>query len=64
MGGYGQPVAGDTAEKLDRRISNYKWFLLIFHIISLFLALATFGVCIWVRFDLDFSRQVKCGVTQ
>jgi len=51
---YGVP----DADKLDRRITRYKWWLVPMQIIMLILNLVVFALCIWVRFDLDFRRWV------
>ena len=43
---------------LEKSINCKKWTMMLVHVISLILGLATFSVCIWIRFDLDFWEWV------
>ena len=43
---------------LEKSINRYKWTMMIFNVFSFILCLATFSVCIWIRFDLDFWEWV------
>ena len=40
----------DHLVQLDKSINRYRWFLLFFNILSVIVALATFCVCIWIRY--------------
>ena len=55
---YGQAPLKDDEYVLERRITAFKWTMMIHHVLSFFLALATFSLCIWIRFDLDFWEWV------
>lgn len=59
--GYGRAPKyneGYSYDDLERSINTFKWTIVIFHALSFFLAVATFAVCIWIRFDLDFWEWV------
>lgn len=36
-----------------------KWVLLIIDVFVLLTALTTFGICLWIRFDLDFKEWIR-----
>ena len=55
---YGQAPLKDDEYVLERRITAFKWTMMVHHVLSFILALATFCVCIWIRFDLDFWEWV------
>ena len=55
---YGQAPLKDDEYALEKRITAFKWTMMIHNVLSFFLALATFSVCIWIRFDLDFWEWV------
>ena len=48
----------DYGDDLNKTIDRYKWVVMIYHAMSLVLAVATFSVCVWIRFDLDFWEWV------
>ena len=41
-----------------KTLMRQKWSIVILNVIVFFIALAIFGVCIWIRFDLDFWEWV------
>ena len=41
-----------------KALMRQKWSIVILNVIVFFIALAIFGVCIWIRFDLDFWEWV------
>ncbi len=45
--------------KLDKSVLHTRWFLLVSYVFRALYALFTFGICMWVRFDLDFREWVK-----
>ena len=48
-----------TDEERDyQALMRQKWALVILNIVAFFTALATFSICIWIRFDLDFREWV------
>ncbi len=56
-GGYGRPALDE--DKVFDDLNTFRWINLIFHGVRLIVALATFGVCAWIRFDLDFRVWVE-----
>jgi hypothetical protein len=48
----------DSQYEFDR-LMRLKWVLIVLDIIVFFIALATFGICLWIRFDLDFQQWVR-----
>lgn len=42
-----------------KELMNKKWALMILNVLTFFVALGIFGVCIWIRFDLDFREWVR-----
>lgn len=60
---------GDTAKaaKMRRseseyefqRLMNMKWALMLIDAFVFVAALANFGICLWIRFDLDFKEWVR-----
>ena len=55
---YGRAATGDDSASLEKSIVRFQFTLMIFNVISLLIGLATFSVCIWIRFDLDFWEWV------
>lgn len=49
-----QPDEDEEFKTLMRR----KWAIVILNVIVFFASLAIFGLCIWIRFDLDFWEWV------
>ncbi len=45
-------------DKIFDKLNTSRWINLIFHVIRLIVALVCFGICTWVRFDLDFRVWV------
>jgi len=43
---------------LEKSINCKKWTMMIFNVFRLILGIATFCICIWIRFDLDFWEWV------
>ena len=43
--------------RLDK-LNSWKGILVILDILVMVLGLANFGICLWVRFDLDFREFV------
>merc|ERR1711997_217722 len=58
MPGYKDNYDVATEEELHRAISIHRIILIVTNLLSLAIGLATFSVCIWVRFDLDFWEWV------
>lgn len=48
-----------SPDELGKTINKFKWAVFIMNVVGLIAALATFGVCIWIRFDLDFEEWVR-----
>ena len=46
-------------DKEYRKIYKIKWFLICFYTLRGAVAVATFCICCWIRFDLDFRVWVK-----
>ena len=56
---YGRVATGaDDQYELEKTITRYKATMMLFNVVSLIIGVATFSVCIWIRFDLDFARWV------
>ena len=55
---YGQAPLKDDEYVLERRITAFKWTMMVHHVLSFILALVTFCLCVWIRFDLDFWEWV------
>ena len=55
---YGQAPLKDDEYVLERRITAFKWTMMVHHVLSFILALVTFCLCIWIRIDLDFWEWV------
>lgn len=52
----------DRYEDQDRefdRLMRLRWALLITGVFVFLLGLSIFGVCLWIRFDLDFREWVR-----
>ena len=64
MSGYHRAPKGNFEEErllnLDRSINRYRWLLLIFNVLAIMVALATFCVCIWIRlvYNLCYCKMV------
>merc|ERR1712110_1367603 len=43
---------------LEKSINCKKWTMMIFNVFRFILGIATFCICIWIRFDLDFWEWV------
>jgi hypothetical protein len=56
-GGYGRPALDE--DKVFDDLNTYRWVNLIFHLVRLIVAVATFAICAWIRFDLDFRVWVE-----
>ena len=39
-------------------LMRQKWSLVILNVITFFIAIAIFSICIWIRFDLDFREWI------
>ena len=46
------------SERDFKALMGQKWAIVILNILVFLAALAIFGVCIWIRFDLDFWEWV------
>ncbi len=55
-GAYTRPAL--DKDKIFDELNTSKWLNLIFHVMRLIVALVCFGICSWVRFDLDFRVWV------
>ena len=42
-----------------RSLTNLKWASVVLTLLVFLVALVTFSVCIWIRFDLDFWEWVE-----
>jgi len=49
---------GMSEDELNRAISIHRIILIALFLLSILVGLATFSICIWVRFDLDFWQWV------
>ena len=64
MSGYHRAPKGNFEEErllnLDRSINRYRWLLLIFNVLAIMVALATFCVCIWIRlvYNIYYCKMV------
>ena len=45
-------------EDEERSLTNYKWLVFIHDVITFFIGMATFSICMWIRFDLDFAEWI------
>ena len=43
-------------DKMDRSLTALKWFNFLLFVVKFFLGLASFGICIWVR----YGEGVRC----
>lgn len=61
MASYGRAASKDYiySEDIEKTITNFKWLVFILNVISLLTGLATFSLCLWIRFDLDFWEWVE-----
>ena len=46
-------------EVLYYKLMNGKWGLLVLSLFNFIIGLVTFGLCMWIRFDLDFREWVR-----
>ncbi len=53
---YGRPALDE--DKVFDDLNTYRWINLVFHLVRLIVAIATFAICAWIRFDLDFRVWV------
>jgi len=49
---------GESEVSIEESINRRKWPLVVLDLIIVLVALANFSVCIWIRFDLDFSEWI------
>lgn len=48
-----------SRDLLDERIGNLQGYLQLLHGLTFLVGFAVFGICIWIRFDLDFQQWVR-----
>ena len=59
MNGYGRASTKDLDDiELEKSIAKWRWTMMIFNVLAFLLGVASFAVCVWIRFDLDFWEWV------
>lgn len=49
----------DELAKAEKKLYKYKWMMLVCFSFRMAIVIATFAICIWIRFDLDFRVWIK-----
>jgi len=52
-------VRNDDIDTIYAKIQKFQYMLFVINILTLFVSLANFSICIWIRFDLDFWEWIE-----
>lgn len=59
MSGYERTATKDEFfEDVEKTITKFKWVVMVINVLTFFIGMATFSLCMWIRFDLDFWEWV------
>ena len=59
MSGYERTATKEEFfEDVEKTITKFKWVVMVLNVLTFFIGMATFSLCMWIRFDLDFWEWV------
>ena len=59
MSGYERTATKEEFfEDVEKTITKFKWVVMVINVLTFFIGMATFSLCMWIRFDLDFWEWV------